>query len=222
MTEKTVANSGSPKSHVYYEYNADGKVTKETYDHGSSKSVNEYDYDENGNVTEARMSGVGGVTYVETFEYNSDGLLTKASMTDGASLISEGTYEYDGEGREVKREFKYMRYGYSSVVETEYGEDGNVSKETTTTQGNVQEVEYTYNTDGKLAVTTYTQNGAEQYREVRFFSTTHGELASVEQWYPDGTKVKVEDYDIIFNLQNPLLVVTVVTFPFNNICTGFC
>ncbi|WP_294242138.1 RHS repeat-associated core domain-containing protein [Pseudobutyrivibrio sp.] len=127
---------------VYYEYDALGRLTKETVEDVSGTHVTEYSYDANSNRISKTVDGV-----VTTYTYNELNQLVQAGDT---------TYTYDNAGNLVSQSVSGVL-----VVAYEYDEYNRLISVTGYAAGNEYDASFTYDDDGSRKSKTF--NGTTTY-----------------------------------------------------------
>ena len=136
----TVADEGTRT--VYYEYDALGRLTKETVEDASGTHVTEYSYDANSNRISKTVDGVA-----TRYTYNELNQLVQAGDT---------TYTYDNAGNLVSQSVSG-----TLVVAYEYDEFNRLISVTGYAAGNEYDASFTYDDDGSRTSKTF--NGTTTY-----------------------------------------------------------
>ena len=136
----TVADEGNRT--VYYEYDALGRLTKETVEDASGTHVTEYSYDANSNRISKTVDGVATL-----YTYNELNQLVQAGDT---------TYTYDNAGNLVSQSVSG-----TLVVAYEYDEFNRLISVTGYAAGNEYDASFTYDDDGSRTSKTF--NGTTTY-----------------------------------------------------------
>jgi hypothetical protein len=147
------------RARIVYQYNAEGRLWRETLTNNAGKAISsyEYRYDARGNRVSRIVNNGAGVKLAETiYTFNNAGLISASETTDGSgkkinsteneynsqgNLVNQRIYNAGGaltatisavwsEGREVRNEQRGADGTVQIRVTNEYGPDGGLTRKT--------------------------------------------------------------------------------------------
>ncbi len=189
--------NGLKFSTVSYEYDAEGRLVKETTLGINDEPVGykEYTFGENGLVdTMVNYAAAGPEEYTEEYrvlyEYNETGLKMKATSMIGGDVTAVTTYAY--EGKKIVSEKYYEGSELVSDISYEYGGSGELAKLTRQDmlEGGSTVESYSYGDDGLPVKMESSVDGAVVSR-TEYSYDGHGNELSVSVYGSDGAAISV-------------------------------
>jgi YD repeat-containing protein len=145
----------SLKNRTLYQYNPQGRLSRESIVDNKSKEIwaYEYSYDDKGNRISRAIKDQTGNTLAETkYIFDSQGKITGSQSRDSAeTIISSTEYQYDAQGNLIKQVVRNSEEKPITIINSQWQGGNVVINETTAGDGSLQiRVTNEYGNSGEL------------------------------------------------------------------------
>jgi hypothetical protein len=144
------------RARVVYQYNAEGRLWRETLTNNAGKAISsyEYGYDARGNRISRIVNNGAGVKLAETrYVFNDAGLMTASETTDGSGRKINSTENgYDSRGNLTSQKIYNAGGELTATINAAWQDGLEVSNEQQSADGTVQiRIINEYSPDGRLS-----------------------------------------------------------------------